>query len=270
MKENMGGSFSRSILNLIIEPHFVRYENLLAEPNFFTIVGRSHYERWHTAFWGWLLDANGSHLLGDYALRRLLALLADERCLKSSLHSEDFLLATVPLVAFSDVQVSPNEYLPVETMVRSVGRFDIFVSFSYLGRTSAPAKANLLIELKIDSKPDGEQAKRYANWLLEQHPEDTNLLIYLTPQLVRDPRTTVGDERWYCLDYQLLNDKLLLPLLDHPRLNDKVKPFNGRPFFYPMQYQGYTLESHYARDRATRVLTDLCDKLELQFETVET
>ncbi|MEI2691136.1 MAG: hypothetical protein V9H69_16070 [Anaerolineae bacterium] len=35
----------------------------------------------------------------------------------------------------------------------------------------------------------------------------------------------MGDERWYCLDYQLLNDKLLLPLLDHPSLNDKVKPF---------------------------------------------
>ena len=37
--------------------------------------------------------------------------------------------------------------------------------------------------------------------------------------------STVGDYRWYCMDYQLLNDKLLIPLLDHPNLNEKVKPF---------------------------------------------
>ncbi len=390
----MSSQFSQRLLNLITEPYFVRYENLLREPNFFTIVGRSHYERWHTAFWGWLLDVNGSHLLGEYTLRRLLALLVDDSCHKSSLHSEGFLLHTIPLASLDDVQVWPNEFVPVETSVRNVGRFDVFLSFSYGTVSSSWGRANMLLELKIDSRPDAEQSRRYADWLLDQHPADANLLIYLTPQLARDSRSTVGDERWYCLNYQLLNDKLLLPLLDHPRLNDKVRPFivqyvknlrtrnrgikmaitdeekrlalalydkysdvfdsiydalvsagvidastadvsspkgrasgrlsvriddqviqgenvrslfdhvlhflvqngyvlrlpmpwgissqryiitneepplhpNGRPFFYPVKHQGYTLESHYARDRALRVLTDLCSKLELRFEAIE-
>lgn len=393
-KKKVTRHFAQLLLNLITEPDFVRYENLLREPNFFTIVGRSHFERWHAAFWGWLLDVNGSHLLGDYALRRFLALLVDERCQRSTLYPEDFLLRLVPLAEFRNVQVWPNEFVPVETSVRNVGRFDIFASFS-LGDTLEGGRGNLLVEMKIDSKPDGEQARRYADWLLEQHPNETNLLVFLVPQLGRDSRSTAGDERWHCLDYQLLNDKLLLPLLDHPRLSEKVKPFiiqyiknlrtryrgvkmaiteeekklalalyekysdvfdsiydalvaegvidasssdlspargrssgklvvrvedallqgenvrslfaevlrllvqrdyvlrlpmpwgtsnrryvitneeppvhpNGRSFFYPVSYRGYTLESHYARDRAMNVLKDLCDKLDLGFEAVET
>jgi len=252
-----------------------------------------------------------------------------------------------------------------------------------------------LFELKIDSKADGNQSAKYADWLYANHPNDVNLLIYLTPKLLQDSKSTVGDERWYCLDYQILNDNLLIPLLDHPNLNEKVKPFviqyiknlknrykgikmaitneekrlaialyekysdvfdsiydalvsagaidysttdvvenkgrvtgrlavrigqriisnetvrllfhdvlayivdngfilkvplpwgssktryiitnedppihpNGRDFFYPEFYKGYTIETHYARDRAVKVLNDLCEKLELEFEKIDT
>lgn len=44
---------------------------------------------------------------------------------------------------------------------------------------------------------------------------------------------------------------------------------NGRSFFYPVSFKGYTIESHYARDRALKVLSDLCEKLEIEFETIE-
>ena len=40
---------------------------------------------------------------------------------------------------------------------------------------------------------------------------------------------------------------------------------NGRRFLYPESYKGYTIETHYARDRAMKVLRDLCKKLELGF-----
>lgn len=45
---------------------------------------------------------------------------------------------------------------------------------------------------------------------------------------------------------------------------------NGKPFFYPVSFKGYTIESHYARDRAIKVLSDLCEKLEIEFESIET
>lgn len=45
---------------------------------------------------------------------------------------------------------------------------------------------------------------------------------------------------------------------------------NGRSFFNPVRYNGYTLESHYSRDRGLQILKDLCEKLEINFEPIET
>ena len=246
----------------------------------------------------------------------------------------------------------------------------------------------------MSTKPDGGQAGKYADWLVATHPHDVNVLAYLTPELRETSGKTVGDPRWYCLDYQLLSDKLLTPLLDHPNLNHKAKPFivqyaknlkirhkgikmaitneekemaialydkysdvfdsiydalvsagmidystsdgasdrgrasgrlavrldgkvfsnetvrllfedvlkylveqkhilklplpwgssnqryvitnepeakhpNGKDFFYPVRYEGYTMETHYARDRAMKVLADLCEELGIEFEPIE-
>lgn len=389
-------SFTQKLLNLISEPEFIRFENILSEPNFFKIVGRSHYERWHSAFWGWLLDPAGSHLVSDYVLRYFLTLLLDEKCLKSSHHQEAFLLEVFPTAEFSEIEVSPNEASSIETTVTGIGRFDIFISAKYTDQFGSTGTINLIFELKIDAKPTAEQSRKYADWLFASHPNHTNFLIYLIPNLREHSEATIGDARWYCLDYQILNDKLLSALLNHPRLNEKVKPFiiqyiknlkirnrgikmaitqeekklalalyekyndvfdsiydalveagaidsstsdinsgkgrvtgvplavkignqafsninvrflfedvlkylvqqgllqkiplpwgtgkqryiitnqnppqhpNGKNFFYPVSFRGYTIETHYARDRAMKVLSDLCKKLEIDFEVIET
>ena len=394
-KRKPKASFPQQLLNLISEPEFIKFENVLSEPNFFKIVGRAHYERWHSAFFGWLLDSKGSHLLSDYVLKRFLLLLLDERCLKPVDPSEDFLLKTLPLAEFTDIQVTPSEYLPTERSISGVGRFDIFLSAKYVDDSDNTKTLNIIFELKIDSRPDSKQSTKYANWLFQNHSDDTNFLVYLLPKLLEDSKSTVGDNRWYCLDYQLLSDKLFFSLLDHPNLNEKVKPFiiqyvknlntryrgvkmaitneekrlalalydkysdvfdsiydalvsveaidfstsdlaeskgrasgrlavqvggkiytrdtvrqlfedilkfiidedyilklplpwgvgktryivtnespaihpNGKPFFYPVTFEGYTMESHYSRDRGLKVLSNLCEKLELEFEIIET
>lgn len=394
-KQKRKSSFTQRLLSLISESEFIKFENVLSEPNFFKIVGRAHYERWHSSFFGWLLDANGSHLLSDYVLRRFLLLLLDEKCVKASNQSEKYLTTVLPTAEFSEIQVSPNENLPTETSVSGIGRFDIFVTAEYSGFDGNTGKLNIIFELKIDSKPNGKQSSKYADWLFTNHPHDVNLLVYVTPKLLQDSQSTVGDKRWYCMDYQLFNDKLLVPLLDHPNLNEKVKPFiiqymknlktryrgikmaitneekrlalalhekysdvfdsiydalvatgsidfsttdlednkgratgriavklgnkvfsngtvrllyedvlkyivdkqyvfktplpwgttntryiltnenppihpNGKPFFYPVTYKDYTIESHYARERSLQVLRNLCEKLELDFEVIET
>ena len=394
-KRKQKAGFTHRLLGLISEPEFIKFENILSEPNFFKIVGRAHYERWHSSFFGWLLDANGSHLLSDYVLRRFLLLLLDENCLKSSNYPEKSLTDLLPVVEFPEISVSPNENMSSETSVSGVGRFDIFLSARYSDADGNMGNLNIVFELKIDSKPNGKQSTKYADWLFTNHPQDINFLIYVTPKLLQDSLSTVGDKRWYCLDYQLLNDKLLIPLLDHPSLNEKVKPFiiqyiknlktrykgikmaitneekrlalalyekysdvfdsiydalvstgaidystsdilndnkgrvtgrlavkienkiisnetvrllfedvlkyivdkgyivrvplpwgssksryiltnedppvhpNGRAFFYPVAYKGYTIESHYARDRAITVLSYLCQKLEVEFEAID-
>ena len=72
----------RRSLQLIADPAFIRFANGTSEPNFFKIVGGTHFERWHSCFWGWLFDPSGSHALGDYAVNRLLLSLLDDRCVK--------------------------------------------------------------------------------------------------------------------------------------------------------------------------------------------
>jgi hypothetical protein len=393
-KSIVPNNFTQRLLELISEPSFIKFLNIQNEPNIFKIVGRTHYERWHSCFWGWLLDSNGSHLLRDYTLIRLLFLLLDKRCLKSSLHNSIGLIELLPSVEFSEIGTIPNEYISTETNIKGLGRFDIFVTANYKKRDEQKGKINLLFELKIDSKISSDQSKKYADWLLDNHPNDINVLIYILPNLIKSSKTTIGDERWYCIDYQLLNDKLLMPILDHPNINEKVKPFiiqyiknlkfryrgikmaitneekkiaqelyekysdvfdsiydalqssgtidfstsetdsnkgrasgkiaikidgkiieaetvrnlfklilkyivdnkviskiplpwgnsskryilsnenppihpSGREFFYPEKYKGYTIETHYARERAISVVAALCDKFEIEFETVE-
>ena len=92
--------FSQRLLELISEPNFIKFYHILSEPNFFTIVGRTHYERWHSCFYGWLLDENGSHLLRDYVLTRFLLLTYDEHCLKSSSHKDNPLAKILPTIEF--------------------------------------------------------------------------------------------------------------------------------------------------------------------------
>lgn len=384
--------FTQRLLGLVSDPAFIKFINIQTEPNIFRIVGRAHYERWHSAFLGWLLDAQGSHLLRDYVLTRFLYLLFDDKCLKGNTPHRQLLLDILPTIHFLNIEVSPNEYASTETCVKGIGRFDISLKARYKDKTNNHGQLNMIVELKIESPTRADQSARYAEWLHQTHPQDVNLLIYILPKLLSNSRATVGDDRWFCMDYQLLNDKLLLPVLDHPNLNDKVKPFiiqyiknlnfryrgikmaitneekrlalelyekysdvfdsmydalqsediidyttsdtpkgrttgklavkingqlfirntlrelfrevliyivdnrhvlrlpmpwgnstkrfiisnqnppthpNGKPFFYPENYNGYTLETHYARDRGLKVLDDLCQELTLDFEAIE-
>lgn len=384
--------YPHRLLSLVSETGFIKLVNILSEPNFFRIVGRTHYERWHSCFLGWLLDKNGSHLLHEYVLSRFLLLLHDDKALKSSWHNNNELIKFLPTIEFKSIDVTPNEFVSTETSIKNVGRFDIFLTAEYFADNNTVERINIIFELKIDSRIDFEQSKRYANWIEQNHPNDTNILIYLLPRLLSDSKATVGDERWYCLNYQLVHDKLLSPIIDHPNLNPKVEllvlqyiknlksshkgikmaiteeekrlsidlyekykdvfdtiydalleanaidystsdltkgrksgrlavkldnrvfegdmvktlfknileylvdskiidkiplPWgtgtaryivtneelpihpNGNEFFTPVKYKGYTIETHYARERAIAVLDSLCQKLEIDFEQIE-
>lgn len=391
--KNKSVPFSQRLLELISEPSFIKFYHILSEPNFFTIVGRTHYERWHSCFYGWLLDENGSHLMRDYVLTRFLLLTYDERCLKSSNHKENPLARILPTIEFTNIESTPNEFLSSERSIKNLGRFDIFLTANYQNSSGLSGRINIIFELKINSSIDAGQSKKYADWLFNNYKNETNILIYILPKLLTDSKSTVGDSRWYCMDYQLLNDKLLTPILEHPNLNHKVQPFiiqyiknlklrhkgvkmaitseekklaielyekysdifdsifdalqeanileystsdipsrgrksgriavkingkvmegesvrslfknvlrylvdnglltkiplpwgegkiryivtnedepvhpNGKTFFIPERYKGYTIETHYSRERALAVLDSLCKKLEIDYEPVD-
>lgn len=77
----------------------------------------------------------------------------------------------------------------------------------------------------------------------------------------------------YLVDKELLN-KIPLPWgVGNTRYivtnEDEPTHPNGRSFFIPETYKGYTIETHYARDRGLAVLDSLCRKLEIDYEPVD-
>lgn len=383
-------SFTQKLLQLISEPGFVRLEHILGEPNIFQIVGRTHYERWHSCFWGWLFDPNGSHLTFSYPVSRLMLLLQEGDISILNKGYDEKLFARLTSAQFEDVRISPNEYDSTETSVNGVGRFDIFLSANTKDVFGSSRRLNILFEIKIDSPVNLEQAKRYSDWLYTKHPDDINLLVYFLPDANDQDVLMLGELNWLCVSYQTLHDKLLLPLLEHPSLNGFTAPFlvqyiknlkfrhrgvkmaiteeerkialalyekysdvfdtiyesllaekaidysiaevtggrgrdsgrigvyiggklligdtvktlfekvlrhfvdnelmsklplpwglgqkryiltnalsaqhpNGRDFFIPVKYKGYTMESHYSRERSLKVLADLCNALEIDY-----
>lgn len=217
-------SFTQKLLQLISEPGFVRLEHVLREPNIFQIVGRTHYERWHSCFWGWLFDPDGSHLTFSYPLFRLMLLLQERQNHGVVLHNEK-LFACLATAQFEDVRVAPNEHDSTETSVNGIGRFDIFLSAQTKDILGSSRRLNVLFEIKIDSPVNLEQAKRYADWLHAKHPDDINLLVYFLPDADEQTVQALGELNWLCVSYQALHDKLLLPLLEHPSLNGLTAPF---------------------------------------------
>ena len=208
-------------LGLISDPEFVRMEALAAEPNFFSIVGRAHFERWHSAFLAWLLDPGGSHLTRSFPLIRLLIAAGESSMSAPSAVAELHSLAAAQIAS---ADVTPSEASPVERSVNGVGRFDIFATGICAPLEGEGRRFNVLVEVKVDSPPDAAQATRYAEWLRETHANDLNALIYLSPSTDKT-RAVDPHDAWAHLSFQEMHDKVLLPTLQHPSLNPVAIPF---------------------------------------------
>ena len=69
---------TKKILELIFDEKFRQFENYQESPSIFNAAGRTYTETWHSAFLGWFFDPNGSHMLGTFALERLILLILSE------------------------------------------------------------------------------------------------------------------------------------------------------------------------------------------------
>lgn len=387
----MNKSIIQRLVSLASDSKFIELENSINEPNIFKIIGRTHLERAHSCFWGWLLDPNGSHGLNEYVIQQILLLLLHDQTLHSSDYDPDLIKKLLSDNSFKDLEVRPNENNSKEVSVSGVGRFDIYLN----GKTSLNNKEIIIIfELKVDSPIRQDQSIKYTEWLYKEHSDKFFLPIYLLPTLNTNSKSTVGDDKWFCISYQLIYDRVLNQVLKHPNLNSDVKPFieqylkalrttmkgvrmaitnkekdlavslyekhsdaidelyeilinsdvvdyskndttsssgrgsgiisveingvkysgnsvsalyekvlkmivdenilqkiglpwgtgtkrylvsneenpihpSGRPFFKPVQYSGYTIESHSSRSRGVKLISELCEKLNLEFTLIE-
>lgn len=223
----MSDDFGKGMMELVLDPQFTAFERLANRPNLFRIVGRTYTETWHSMFLGWLLDPQGSHGLKGFALQRLLLAVAES--LLTPEEDQQRAMRIAVFGRFEDAIVLPNERQPREQQIEvreKSGRLDCYVKNIKIDAKKDSAgseKAVIVIEQKVYASPDTLQCKMYSTWMEQKHADDDRIPILLAPVPNAGERP-VDDRRWFVLDYQDLNDKVLVPALEHPDLDPYVRP----------------------------------------------
>lgn len=205
-------AFARRLLALEADEAFIRLVESQTRTNFFRILGTDDRERWHSAFWAWLMDPLGSHGLGDTPLRQLLIrafggynngprcahvvfsetgdLLEEQPSSSQALRLADILrlrvtdavVAPGPLTRFREVTgrelgTSKTSSPSGDLYRRDKGRFDLllFASGEHPSQPGESLVVVVVVEVKFKAGYSAEQLVDYSNWL-HKCPSPENLV----------------------------------------------------------------------------------------------
>jgi hypothetical protein len=242
-------SLTVEVSKLIADQDFSALAALEAKPNLFRAVGQSNRETWHSAFLGWLLSPGGSHGLGRFPLQLFLTSLADERVIPPTLDegsqqhfclTRDEVCRLASTLQLERLQVQPSEgaELGQEKTVKvksGQGRIDVWCEPVGEVDELKESKEELLffaVEMKVDAsvtrKAEVPQTELYAEHVMaciEPYGEKARgLLVFLGPQASEGAAAEkiAGDPRYFCTNYQVLHDMVLVPCLGHPNLHPEM------------------------------------------------
>lgn len=193
-----------------------KLENYYHSKSLPEIMGASRKELAHSNFLAWILNANESHMLGEFAIRKLLELLviySKERQLNNYKELYDSIIV-------SDFNLE-DIYIETEKSIKNVGRIDIYVetTIRYLEKTK---KLRLIVENKVGTKEHSDQTTKYYEYYEETKKEDEiNLYIFLTPisslELIE-----LDSPECSCKDYVQINYQSIVDFLLEPALNKNI------------------------------------------------
>jgi hypothetical protein len=213
------------IVELLNDPLFVEFELDQEAPTIFNAVGRTHTERWHSAFIAWLLDPYGSHGLRDYPLRKFVALLAAEDTLNEGRGLS--LLELFTDGAFESAKTVPNEREPAEHKEPNGSEFDVYVRGIRLHDDSPWKEVRLLVETKVRDKIHKAQCAKYISFIEACKPPPS--AVFIVPVFVApthyyeddvEMEELFGHPSWIGLDYRKLYDQIIYPCLTHPKTSE--------------------------------------------------
>lgn len=229
------------VAELISDPDFLQLQRLEEQPNIFAAVGQTFTERWHSGFLGWLLNPSGSHGLGDFPLLQFLVALVGgaqpPSASQTTICSPQELADLATSLDLSRALVLPNERQGSEMKLGDYGRIDVYVEVE--PETDADdgpsARFIALVEVKVKASIANSQEAKYPAWLeakqaaaaeSDSEAPIRGICVFLCPtdQLGDSSEETIGDPRWYCIDFQLLHDRVLVPCLEHRDLSETMRP----------------------------------------------
>lgn len=157
---------NKKLEELIHDDIFLELNELLKQPNVFSILKLERQEIRHSNFIAWLLNPNEKHGLGDLFLNLFL---------KDILSKEQF-----------------NNKGRFKWIKReSVADIDLFIEFDHLV---------IAIENKFDSDEHSDQLNKYKNHVQANYKNKINVLIYLTPE----GRLTKNNSEYIIYSYHLI------------------------------------------------------------------
>ena len=228
------------VAELVSDPNFIRLQRLEDQPNLFSAVGQTFKERWHTAFLGWLLDPQGSHGLAEFPLLQFLVGLVGSALPPTdgqhACATPQELAEIATSLDLSGATVLPNERNGAEKVLGDFGRIDVFVDLTSEDEVDErPSRFITLIEVKVKASTANSQEQRYPDWLEARKaeavgdpeaPSVQGVCVFLCPtdQLGDTSEETVGDPRWYAVDFQFLHDRVLMPCVENPDLSPTMRP----------------------------------------------
>jgi len=204
------------------DPNFNKLKHLFEAPNMFRITNMGFTETWHSAFWSWLFNPNGSHELEMEPLSLLLQLIDEEIILPNK----------------GSICVWPDENGKPEKSFNKKGfkkcELDTYIE---IGNEK---KSSIVIEYKIESSIDIQQMERYIEVLEGQ----TNaIFVYVVPITEKEKLLVAHNslkedcKKWHCLTYQELYEKILLPIIEINKNN-----------FNPFENSGMVLIADYIKN----------------------
>ncbi len=243
------------IHDMISNPDFIELRHWMQDQSFFSVVGRTHTEMWHSSFIAWLLNPQGHHMLGYFPIKCLLSAMRKKavKLLKDDTENKDMWVKIEDALPnqeiidtwwFDNCVIMPDcndENLNREKMANGKNRLDIAFTLGMKNPLAASKYTKRLLficENKINSYENDAQTERYVKWAeteatfpLSQTEDDsecrpfkikraetTFALLYLTPSGGRPT-----SEKFLPMSYQELMDNVLIPCSLHPSLSSDGK-----------------------------------------------
>lgn len=179
----------KDMLNALENDSDFEYLRKLYEtPNCFTIMGDKRREEWHSSFVCWLLNPNGNHRLGEFALVKFLELIESK--------NEEL---TIDKTDIKNMEFEAEHSIDHSN---KNGRIDIF------GKSSS---LTLVIENKIKASEtinnDEAQSDIYFGYCEKKYSNLQRVYVLLKAS----PDTFVNNENFIHITYQELLDRVLKP-----------------------------------------------------------
>jgi len=198
-----------------------KLENYYRSKSLPEIIGASRKELAHSGFIAWILNNSESHLLGDFAIRKLLELLVIySKDKQLSQHKELY-----DSIIISDFELD-NIYTETERSIKNVGRLDIYLEtdIKYFDKER---KLRLIVENKVGTKEHSDQTTKYFDYYESQKEEnDINLYVFLTPisslELMDLEFPECSCDEYIQINYQSVVDFILEPALNR-NITDKTQ-----------------------------------------------